>query len=92
MNVWNTIRAANNGGGNYLGSQTAQWMEDNNSEATCAVPGYVYNLMATGMRACVDNGVMAYGWNNQPYNFNGNAGAWVNDDCGCNGPITCLNC
>lgn len=64
------------------GDTVAGWMEDHNSEASCAVP-IRYSVVSEGYYGKLygDQGVIAYGWNNKPYGFNGRAGTWINE-CG----------
>lgn len=61
-----------------LGSTTANYMETNDAEASCAVPGV---QQFNGNYAGEDQGVVAYGWNNEPFAFNGRSGGWL-DSCG----------
>lgn len=55
-------------------------MEDNKSEANCAVPAIQLSSHGGSSRINGDKGIIAYGWNNQAFNFNGRAGGWV-DSC-----------
>jgi hypothetical protein len=67
--------------GNRLGSTTVNWMERNSVEATCASVGaHVDHGEGPGFYEMEDHGVVAYGWNDKPFSFNGRAGGWV-DGC-----------
>ncbi|KAH8904684.1 hypothetical protein BR93DRAFT_939754 [Coniochaeta sp. PMI_546] len=74
------------GGGNSLGSDIANWMENNEQEAACASPAVCLPTGAPGAGnshpgcSVIDGGVMAYGWNDQPFGFNGRAQGWL-DEC-----------
>lgn len=67
--------------GGVLGSNQANWMENNSAEASCASVS-VSIPVADGSPPILreDQGVAAYGWNNTPFNFAGRAGGWV-DEC-----------
>jgi hypothetical protein len=80
--LWNDAQSdhiSNNG--NDFGSITANWMEESSAEATCAAVG-VGITVSEGSSPIEreDQGVVAYGWNNAPFNFAGRAGGWV-DSC-----------
>lgn len=64
---------SNNGGD--LGSITANWMEENSAEATCASVGVQIPVSegSPTIQAEVHR-VLDYGWNNQPFRFNSRAG------------------
>ena len=66
------------GGANTLGSETANWMEENDAEASCAAPTLGNG---EGSWATIDNSIMAYGWNNEPFGIDGRSGDWL-DGCG----------
>jgi hypothetical protein len=77
---WNQIHGISNEG-NRLGSTTAEWMETNNAEATCASVGSLVTVSeGSDFYELEDQGIVAYGWNNKPFGFNGRAGSWV-DGC-----------
>lgn len=78
QNVWQDYHDVNSP--NTVGSEVANWMEENTSEANCAVPGIEIATHGGSTIINGDKGVIAYGWNNQPFNFNGRAGGWV-DSC-----------
>jgi hypothetical protein len=68
------------------GSQVANWMEENNSEVSCVVPGVQTTVSDPPINQGyygdigADHGVLAYGWNNKAYDWNGKSGGWL-DDC-----------
>jgi hypothetical protein len=78
--IFNDIKNENTIG-NDIGSNLANWMEENNSEATCAsIRTFVPVSEGGPVPEYEDQGVFAYGWNDSPFNFAGRAGSWV-DQC-----------
>lgn len=74
--LWNDLGGKSQA--NALGSTIADYMENSDSEVSCAVPGI---QQSNGNYAGEDQGVLAYGWNNQAFAFKGQSGAWL-DGCG----------
>lgn len=74
--LWNDLGGKSQA--DTLGSTIAVAMDNSDSDASCAVPGI---QQPNGNYAGEDQGVLAYGWNNQPFGFNGRSGGWL-DDCG----------
>ena len=77
--LWNQLGGKSQA--NNLGSTIADYMENSNSQASCAVPGV---QQSNGKYAGEDQGVLAYGWNNHAFKFNGRSGGWL-DSCGAAG-------
>jgi hypothetical protein len=64
-----------------VGTGLANWMEQNNSEASCASIRTFVSVSEGGkIPKYEDQGVFAYGWNDKPFGFNGRAGGWI-DQC-----------
>ena len=74
--LWNQLGGKSQA--NNLGSTIADYMENSDSQASCAVPGV---QQSNGKYAGEDQGVLAYGWNNHAFKFNGRSGGWL-DSCG----------
>ena len=74
--LWNDLGGKSKA--DTLGSTIADYMENSDSDASCAVPAI---QQSNGNYAGEDQGVLAYGWNNQPFRFNGRSGGWL-DGCG----------
>lgn len=66
-----------------LGNSCSEYMLDRKSEASCAVPAIdgVSGYGSEEHYAGVDQGVLAYGYNNQPFGFDGRSQGWINE-CG----------
>jgi hypothetical protein len=58
-----------------LGSSLANEFENEQIEVGCAVPGVA---RGDGSYAGLNSGVFAYGWNDKAYDFQGQAGGWLN--------------
>ncbi|KAB5559915.1 hypothetical protein GE09DRAFT_72452 [Coniochaeta sp. 2T2.1] len=58
------------------------WMQQQEAEAICSTVIWKSkpDPNVQGFGGAVDAGIMAFGWNNKPYGFNGRAGKWV-DSC-----------
>lgn len=80
MDYWEMFSNVNT---DALGNMVSEWMLDNNSEASCAVPSIdgVSGYGSETHYAGADQGVVAYGYNNQPFGFNGRSQGWI-DECG----------
>ena len=72
------------GAAGTLGSNSANWMEENSAEAACVTPTVGDGQ---GDWDSLDNGVMAYGWNNAPFDFAGRSGGWLDECVGNSGSI-----
>lgn len=81
-NVWEEMK--DDLPGDPAGKVIGEWMEHNNAEATCAVPIFQYTAEGQSRTQTIygNQGVMAYGWNNQPFKYNGRLGGWL---AGCGG-------
>jgi hypothetical protein len=80
--LWDDAQSDGNpDNGDYFGSTIANWMEDNSAEVTCATVGIGIPVSeGSDPIEQEDQGVLAYGWNDTPFDFNGLAGGWV-DSC-----------
>ncbi|KAG4440290.1 hypothetical protein IFR05_004251 [Cadophora sp. M221] len=58
------------------------YMEGNKQGVSCLTPIGSIGTHGGSSRFRVDNGIIAYGWNDKPYGFNGRAGNWAE---GCKG-------
>lgn len=58
------------------------YMENNKQGVFCLTPIGKIGTHGSSSRFRVDNGIIAYGWNDKPYKFNGQAGNWPE---GCKG-------
>ncbi|KIJ45396.1 hypothetical protein M422DRAFT_46830 [Sphaerobolus stellatus SS14] len=76
--VWQTFH--DNINPDTMGSTLANWMENNNAEVSCAVPVETVAGVGGSSQVLGNRGIVAYGWNDQAYGFNGRAGGWV-DGC-----------
>jgi hypothetical protein len=67
-----------------FGAAATNWMEENGAEATCATVGVGVPVAEGGVYKYThqreNQGIVAYGWNNVPFDFAGRAGNWV-DSC-----------
>lgn len=63
-------------------SDITSWMEQNQAEATCATIIIESNGPPNEQPwgGAEDSGVLAFGWNNKAFGFNGRAGGWI-DEC-----------
>ncbi|KAF2098014.1 hypothetical protein NA57DRAFT_76813 [Rhizodiscina lignyota] len=73
------------GGGDTLGATAAGWAETNGQEAFCNSPVVCLSTGSPGGGQCAGchvetSGVMAYGWNDAAFGFNGQSGGWL-DEC-----------
>jgi hypothetical protein len=74
--MWDSVSGV---AGDTMGSMAANYMEENELIASCWVP--ILNGPATGNQDWgADHGVVAFGWNNQPFDFDGRSGGWL-DEC-----------
>jgi hypothetical protein len=92
QDIWNQVHDGVNAQGvdfgTVAGDVVADWQENGSvasggpAEATCASLVTQHPTGEGPQQATVteDHGVMAYGWNNAPFVFNGRAGGWV-DSC-----------
>lgn len=66
-------------------STTAHFMQDQKAEVSCADVIVSYDSAnEQGWEGPEDVGIVAFGWNNQPFGFNGRSGGWLND---CSNPL-----
>jgi hypothetical protein len=63
-----------------MARKTDKYLEDNKQEVSCLTPLGLLGTHGGSSTSRVDNGIIAYGWNDKPYDFNGRAGAWT-DKC-----------
>lgn len=66
---------------NDIGSTIANWMEENNSQATCAsIRTWIPVSEGSSVPEYENQGVFAYGSNDKPFDFKGRSGSWI-DQC-----------
>ena len=65
---------------NDMKNKVGNYFQDHKIEAGCMVPMYTVASHGGSSTFGVDQGVLAYGWNNQPFGLNGRAGSWI-DEC-----------
>ncbi|KAB8349680.1 hypothetical protein FH972_023696 [Carpinus fangiana] len=79
----------NNGQGNWqamhdavnvndMAYKSGKYFQDNNLEAGCLVPIGTVGSHGGSSTFNVDQGVLAYGWNDKPFDFDGRSGGWIN--------------
>jgi hypothetical protein len=87
-NNWNQMKS-DGVKSNDIAKKASKWMEDNKAEASCMFPVGAAATHGGSSTFNVDRGVIAYGWNNKAFNWNGHAGEWV-DLCQCTNETPCL--
>lgn len=59
-------------------------MINNKQEASCLTAIGTIGTHGGSSSSRIDNGVIAYGWNDKPFDFNGRAGGWAESCKGSN--------
>ncbi|PVH72487.1 hypothetical protein DL98DRAFT_576806 [Cadophora sp. DSE1049] len=65
-----------------MARKTTSYLENHKQEVSCLTPIAQLGTHGGSSNSRIDNGVIAYGWNDKPYAFKGRTGAWVE---GCKG-------
>jgi len=65
---------------NDFKSKVGNWYQNNKVLAGCMTPIGTIATHGGSSSFGVDRGVLAYGWNNQPFAFNGRSAGWL-DQC-----------
>ena len=67
-----------------MSRKTASYLQDNGQEASCLTVLAQLGTHGGSSTSRIDNGVIAYGWNDRPFGFNGRAGDWATSCKGTN--------
>lgn len=61
-----------------MARKTTNFMENGKHEVSCLTPIARMGTHGGSSSDRIDNGIIAYGWNDNPFSFNGRSGNWVN--------------
>jgi hypothetical protein len=67
-----------------LETDAHSYLTDHDADASCFTPILQLGTHGGSSSTRIDNGILAYGWNNKAFNFDGRAGGWANKCYGSN--------